>query len=96
MMDFGHPQTTESKILQESVAGSNEISNFSKAYDVADISHKSRINSKYRRARPLPSPMQSAGEARAYGIGRTKSSSMLSNHSIFLSALLVLCCGLRF
>jgi hypothetical protein len=63
MMDFGHPQTTESKILQELVVVC--IHHVIVAHGEIGTSHKSRINWKFRHVRPLRSQMQSAGEAKA-------------------------------
>jgi len=77
MMDFGYPQTTETKILQE-YAFHTAIPWLHNNNKSADTSHKSRTSSKSH-AHPSQSQTPSAGEAKVSDTARTKSSSMSSN-----------------
>jgi len=79
MMDFGYPQTTESKILQEYVHKS--VLAEMVLTDPGTL-HRNRINSRFKRDHPLQSQMLSVGEARESDIERTRYSWMLLNHSI--------------
>lgn len=78
MMDFGYPQTTESKILQEydqQIRGKK----LSTADAMAGTSLKNPTNSKSKPAPQSPSPTPSPGEAKESATARTKSSSTSSN-----------------
>jgi hypothetical protein len=92
MMDFGYPQTTETKILQE--YGVHVTCRFAELTLCAGILRRSRTNLKWR-GHPSQSPTPSAGEARASATARTKSSSTSSNRSICLSLQTATCCGPR-
>jgi hypothetical protein len=92
MMDFGYPQTTETKILQE--YGAQMICVFAELTISAGTSRRSHTSSKWR-GHPLPSPTPSAGEARASATARTKSSSTSSNRSTCSSPRTATCYGPR-
>ena len=93
-MDFGYPQTTESKILQEWVSSAIR-SGPAKAffnrregrsllyYFDTDILRKNPINSRSKLVLQLPSQMPFHGVAKAFDTARTKCFSMSSNRSIF-------------
>jgi hypothetical protein len=103
MMDFGYPQTTESKILQEYVTvipsafcvTRSRIKRRTRIDIIEDTLHKNHTSSKHKLARQLPLQTQSHGEAKGSGIGRTRYSSMSSNRSIFWFQLLETCCDPR-
>ncbi|KAI2476636.1 AP-1 mu protein [Pyrenophora tritici-repentis] len=80
MMDFGYPQTTETKILQEFDYPSLFLYYVMLTGVCADTSHKSRISSKSH-GRPSQSQTPSAGAARESDTARTKFSSTSSNRS---------------
>jgi AP-1 complex subunit mu len=71
MMDFGFPQTTESKILQECVKGMLRLCCV-RTYAAPDTSPKSHTSWRYKRGHRWLSRMLSHGERKASGIGRTK------------------------
>ena len=78
MMDFGYPQTTESKILQEyGLLPLRFILPLEYILTNAiGILPKNPTNSKSKPAHQSPSPTRSAGEAKASATVKTKSSSM--------------------
>jgi hypothetical protein len=80
MMDFGYPQTTETKILQEYAdpAGSS-LRGAAMLIVSLGTSHRMRTSSKSKRDHQSPSQTPSAGEAKVFATARTKSSSMSSN-----------------
>jgi hypothetical protein len=88
MMDFGYPQTTESKILQEYVdcrfARDVWIFIVEIVADRAkDTSRKNHTSWKFKHDHQLQSQMLSHGEVRAFDTVKTKSFSMSSSLSIF-------------
>lgn len=72
MMDFGHPQTTESKILQ--VCQALTLPPSSTSADTRNTSRKNRTSSRYRSARRWPSPTPCRGVPRESGTGKTRCS----------------------
>jgi hypothetical protein len=97
MMDFGYPQTTETKILQECVSPAclGEVVLGAKTVHPG-TSRKSRTSSKSKRDRPLLSPMQSAGAVKVSVTAKTKSSSTSSSRSTFSCPQPATCYGRRF
>lgn len=75
MMDFGYPQTTESKILQESAAVpcTSDFSSFSVP---SDTSLRSPTDLRSRPVHQWQSQMQFRGEQRASGTAKTRFFSM--------------------
>ena len=76
MMDFGFPQTTESKILQEYV---NVLSPFTRivlSQCSLGTSHRNPTSLKYKSDHQLPSPMPCRGGQRVSDTARMKSSWM--------------------
>ena len=96
MMDFGYPQTTETKILQEY--------GFQIHFHMCLHSHgicagtlpRNRTSSKSRHGRPSQSQTPSAGEAKAFDTARTKCSSTSSNRSTSSFPRPVACSDLKF
>jgi hypothetical protein len=83
MMDFGVPQTTESKILQECVCPSASLSmpiyktgrdGIRLMIGLVGTSRRNPTSSRYKSARRWRSPTPSRGVRRESGTGRTKSS----------------------
>lgn len=95
MMDFGYPQTTETKILQEYALFLNIYANLNQHHLCAGTLHKSRTSSRSH-GHLSQSQMPSAGEAKVFDTARTKSSSMSSNHSTFSSPRPAACYDPRF
>lgn len=96
MMDFGYPQTTETKILQE--YGPRSCSHTPVyLYNVrAGTLRRNRTSSKSKHGRLSQSQTPSAGEAKASDTAKTKCSSTLSNRSTCLFLRRAASCGLRF
>lgn len=82
MMDFGYPQTTESKILQEYVRYPCTLTR--PFTPESDTSHKNHTNSRSRFALRLLLQTLYHGGRRAFGTGRTRSSWMSSRASTSL------------
>lgn len=76
MMDFGYPQTTESKILQECAFLSLERAlcetSHIDLFGFLDILRKNHTNWKYKRDRLLLSPMLYLGEAKVFVTARMR------------------------
>ena len=96
MMDFGYPQTTETKILQEYGPWQFDTTNPFLHTICADTSLRNRTSSKSKHGRRLQSQTPSAGEAKASDTARTRCSSTLSNRSTSSSLRLAASYGLRF
>ena len=88
MMDFGYPQTTESKILQECVSLPPILSPYWLERVWAGISRKSPTSSKFKYGHQSPSRTRCHGGLRVSGTGRTRSSWMSSRASTCWSVLL--------
>jgi len=84
MMDFGYPQTTETKILQECAILNRGRRGIAMLIISVGTLHRTRTSSKSRRGHQSPSQTPSAGEAKVSATARTKSSSMSSNRLISL------------
>lgn len=96
MMDFGYPQTTETKILQEY---GSLVFHFVPPYlhgICAGTLPRNRTSSKSRHGRPSQSQTPSAGEAKAFDTARTKCSSTSSNRSTSSFLRRVACSDLKF
>jgi len=102
MMDFGYPQTTESKILQEYVLQEMMISRLLHPVVLIfprhhpDTSPKNPTNSKPPPAPQSQSQTPSPGAAKASATAKTKSSSTSSNRSTCSSAPPATSCARRF
>lgn len=73
-MDFGYPQTTESKILQESVPIQFVASSWALvlSMNLLGISLKSLINWKFRPDLPPPSLMLCRGDQKEFDTAKTR------------------------
>jgi hypothetical protein len=98
MMDFGYPQTTESKILQEYEPMLRGLYGYHPLLTWVPIGTlpRSHTSSKSKRGHLSQSRMPLAGEAKASGTVRTKCSSTSLNLSTSWSLQMETCCGLKF
>lgn len=82
MMDFGFPQTTESKILQEYVCKRVQRSHWVHPLLPGTLP-RNRTSWKSKFAPHHPSPMPFPGDLKAFGTAKTKCSWMLSRVSTY-------------
>lgn len=82
MMDFGYPQTTESKILQEYALQTFDFGVGHRVTDghFPDTLPKNHTSWRYKHGRQSQSQTQFPGEAKAFATARTKCSWMWLNH----------------
>lgn len=103
MMDFGYPQTTESKILQEYVYRihiqllfSHVVAKINTNLSTQDTSLKNHTSSRSKPGHLLPLQMLSVGEAKVFATVKMKSSSTSWSLSICWLAHQATCCVPRF